>query len=194
EKQEFRAMQRMEKLEARFEMELARVKTQNMSIHWHTEMLIDSDYEIVNVLIVTDYCYYLFVLHDLAGEFYINPFNILCRENHEAELDLEFTCKVMQYEKVIAVICHDEHVDDFIVTVDEHFCMPVDTHILSLDPGQFNFESGLQFFHALHCTELLFFCIGEGEAVVKELIHFQFFMLLSHFCHSCQLNYSHCRL
>jgi len=88
EKQEFRAMQRMEKLEARFEIELARVKTQNMSIHWHTEMLIDSDYEIVNVLIVTDYCYYLFVLHDLAGEFYINPFNILCRENHEAALDL----------------------------------------------------------------------------------------------------------
>src|SRR5690625_6663301 len=59
-----------------------------MNIHWHTEMLIDSYYEIVNVLIVTDYCYYLFVLHDLAGEFYINPFNILCRENHEAALDL----------------------------------------------------------------------------------------------------------
>ena len=88
EKQEFRAMQRMEKLEARFERELARIKTHNMSIHWHTEMLIDSDYEIVNVLIVTDYCYYLFVLHDLAGEFYINPFNILCRDNHEAALDL----------------------------------------------------------------------------------------------------------
>src|SRR5699024_8446554 len=80
------AMQRREKLEDRFAIELARVKTQNMRIHWHTEMLIDSDYEIVNVRIVTDYCYYLFVLHDLARELYVNPFTILGRANQEAPL------------------------------------------------------------------------------------------------------------
>lgn len=96
EKQEYKAMQRMEKLEARFEIELARIKTHNMKIHWHTEMLIDSDYEIVNVLIVTDYCYYLFVLHDLEGEFYINPFNILCHENHEAALDLNRSSRIYE--------------------------------------------------------------------------------------------------
>ncbi|WP_411843967.1 hypothetical protein [Salinicoccus sp. HZC-1] len=88
EKQEFKAMQRMEKLEAKFEHQLSKIKTHNMRIYWHTEILVDSDYEIINVLIVTDYCYYLFVLHELEGEYYINPFNILCHSDHKAVLDL----------------------------------------------------------------------------------------------------------
>ncbi|MFC3419810.1 hypothetical protein ACFOLA_10010 [Salinicoccus hispanicus] len=85
---EYEAMQRMERLEGQFEQYLMKIKTSNMLIHWHAEVLVDKRLEIVNVLIVTDYCYYLFVLHDQEGEHYINPFNILCNMSHEAVLDL----------------------------------------------------------------------------------------------------------
>lgn len=85
---EYEAMKRMEKLEGQFEQYLMKIKTSNMLIHWHAETLVDKRLEIVNVLIVTDYCYYLFVLHELEGEHYVNPFNILCNMSHEAVLDL----------------------------------------------------------------------------------------------------------
>lgn len=88
EQEEFQAMQRAEKLEAEFEEYLSKIDTSNISIHWHCEVMLDQSQEFVNVLLVTDYCYYLFVLHDLKGPHYINPFNILCTEEHEAVLDL----------------------------------------------------------------------------------------------------------
>lgn len=88
EQEEFQAMQRAEKLEAEFEAYLLKIDTSNISIHWHCEVMLDQSQEFVNVLLVTDYCYYLFILHDLKGPHYINPFNILCTEEHEAVLDL----------------------------------------------------------------------------------------------------------
>lgn len=88
EQEEFEAMQRVEKLEAEFEKYLDGIDTANISTHWHCEVILDEAHEFVNVLLVTDYCYYLFVLHDLKGTHYINSFNILCNEDHEAVLDL----------------------------------------------------------------------------------------------------------
>lgn len=96
EAEELKALQRMEKLEKEFEEHLLKIKTGNMEIHWHSEVLIDSDYELVNVLIVTDYCYYLFVLHDFRGEHYINLFNILCDSAHEAVLDLNRSDRIYE--------------------------------------------------------------------------------------------------
>lgn len=88
EQEEYNAMQRAEALEAEFEKYLSGIDTSNISVHWHCEVILDKAHEFVNVLLVTDYCYYLFVLHDLKGIHYINPFNILCNEEHEAVLDL----------------------------------------------------------------------------------------------------------
>ncbi|CAM2953015.1 hypothetical protein [Salinicoccus roseus] len=96
ETKEYEAMQRMEKLEEKFEHHLMKINTTNMRIHWHAEVLIDRQAEIVNVLIVTDYCYYLFILQDLEGEHYINPFNILCSSTHEAVLDLNRSRRIFE--------------------------------------------------------------------------------------------------
>ncbi len=85
---EYHSMQKMEHLESEFERHLMNINTKNMSVHWHAEMHIGNSFEIVNVLITTDYCYYLFVLHDLSGPHYINQFNILCTAEHEAVIDL----------------------------------------------------------------------------------------------------------
>lgn len=88
EQEEFKALERAERLEAEFESYLDKIDTTNISVHWHCQVMLDEAHEFVNVLLVTDYCYYLFVLHDLAGVHYINPFNILCNEAHDAVLDL----------------------------------------------------------------------------------------------------------
>ncbi|WP_020008763.1 hypothetical protein [Salinicoccus albus] len=105
EAEELEALQRMEKLEKEFESHLSKIKTGNMEIHWHSEVLVDSRYELVNVLIATDYCYYMFVLRDLHGEHYINSFNILCDSSHEAVLDLNRSDRI--YE-----IFRDQLIDD----------------------------------------------------------------------------------
>ena len=41
ETKEYEAMQRMEKLEEKFEHHLMKINTTNMRIHWHAEVLID---------------------------------------------------------------------------------------------------------------------------------------------------------
>lgn len=94
---EYEAMQRMELLEEHFDLYLRQIDLSNIEVHWHSEVYIDSDLELINVLLATEYCYYLFILHDFSGEHYINPFNILINKEHEAVYDLNRSTKI--YEK-----------------------------------------------------------------------------------------------
>src|SRR5699024_2640600 len=65
---EYEAMQRMELLEEHFDLYLRQIDLSNIEVHWHSEVYIDSDLELINVLLATEYCYYLFILHDFSGE------------------------------------------------------------------------------------------------------------------------------
>lgn len=96
ETKEYQALRRSEKLEEEFERHLNSIKTVNMEVHWHSEVYVDGRCEFIHVLLVTDYCYYIFILHDLAGGHYINAFNILCDDAHDAVLDLNRSEKLYQ--------------------------------------------------------------------------------------------------
>src|SRR5699024_3771315 len=97
ETEEYEAMQRMDLLEEHFDLYLRKINTKNMELHWHCEVVVGTEHEMINVLIATEYCYYLFVLHDYSGEHYINPFNILINKQYEAVYDLNRTAKI--YDK-----------------------------------------------------------------------------------------------
>ncbi len=88
ETKEYQALCRSERLEEEFEQYLKEIKTVNIDIHWHSEVYVDGRSEFIHVLLVTDYCFYIFILHDLSGGHYINAFNILCNDEHVAVLDL----------------------------------------------------------------------------------------------------------
>lgn len=105
ESEEYEAMQRMDLLEEHFDLYLQNINTSKMELFWHCEVIIGTDHELVNVLIATEYCYYLFILHDYNGEHFINPFNILIDSNYEAVYDLNRTSKV--YEKFKATLIDD---------------------------------------------------------------------------------------
>lgn len=103
ETEEFEAMQRVDLLEQHFDSYLEKVNTVNMDIHWHCEVVIGTEHEMINVLIGTEYCYYLFILHDYADEHYINPFNILINSSYEAVYDLNRTNQVYNKFKEILI-------------------------------------------------------------------------------------------
>ena len=105
ESEEYEAMQRMDLLEEHFDLYLKKINTSNMELFWHCEVIVGSDHELINVLIATEYCYYLFILHDYAGEHFINPFNILIDSSYEAVYDLNRTSKV--YEKFKETLIDD---------------------------------------------------------------------------------------
>ncbi len=96
ETKEYEALRRSEKLEEEFELYLDEIKTANIDVYWHSEVYVDGGCEFVHVLMVTDYCYYIFILHDLTGGHYINAFNILCNDAHDAVLDLNRSEKLYQ--------------------------------------------------------------------------------------------------
>lgn len=105
ESEEYEAMQRMDLLEEHFDLYLKKINTSNMELFWHCEVIVGTDHELINVLIATEYCYYLFILHDYAGEHFINPFNILIDSSYEAVYDLNRTSKV--YEKFKETLIDD---------------------------------------------------------------------------------------
>lgn len=97
ETEEYEALQRMELLEEHFDLYLRDINLTNIEVHWHSEIHIGSKSELINVLLATEYCYYLFMLHDFSGEHYINPFNILVNKAHEPVYDLNRSISI--YEK-----------------------------------------------------------------------------------------------
>lgn len=99
ETREYQALCRSEKLEEEFEQYLSEIKTRNIDVYWHSEVYVDGKSEFVHVLLITDYCYYIFILHDLSGEHYINAFNILCDDAHAAVMDLNRSEKLYQMFK-----------------------------------------------------------------------------------------------
>ncbi|CDZ99351.1 hypothetical protein BN1048_00422 [Jeotgalicoccus saudimassiliensis] len=105
ETEEYEAMQRMDLLEEHFDLYLSKINKENMELFWHCEVIIGTDHELINVLLATEYCYYLFILHDYAGEHFINPFNILIDSSYEAVYDLNRTEKV--YEKFKEALIDD---------------------------------------------------------------------------------------
>lgn len=103
ESEELKALQHIDKLEQQFEQYLGRINTTNMDVHWHCEMMIGTDHELINVLIATEYCYYLFILHDYAGDHFVNPFNVLIDSQYEAVYDLNRTSQVYEKFKEILI-------------------------------------------------------------------------------------------
>ncbi|WP_052256727.1 hypothetical protein [Salinicoccus sp. YB14-2] len=99
ETKEYQALCRSEALEEEFEQYLQAINMTNIDICWHSEVFVDGEREFVHVLLITDYCYYIFILQDLEGEHYINPFNILCTDSHEAVMDLNRSDKLYQMFK-----------------------------------------------------------------------------------------------
>lgn len=99
ETKEYQALCRSEALEEEFEQYLLDINMTNIDIYWHSEVFVDGNHEFVHVLLVTDYCYYTFILHDLEGGHYVNQFNILCTDSHEAVMDLNRSEKLYQMFK-----------------------------------------------------------------------------------------------
>lgn len=133
ETEEYEAMQRMDLLEEHFELYLRKIDTSNMELHWHCEIVIGSDHEMINVLIATEYCYYLFILHDYEGEHYINPFNILIDKNYDAVYDLNRTSKV--YEKFKETLIDDGNFQRPIIV--KHVVMNDTFHLAKRPSEQF---------------------------------------------------------
>lgn len=88
EKKELEQLRKEEELERQFEQQLAQISLDNIEVLWHCEFRDHHCSDIVNVLLATDYCYYLFILKDLEGAFRVNAFNILCNEDNAPILNL----------------------------------------------------------------------------------------------------------
>lgn len=99
ETREYEALARSEKLEIEFEQYLSVIDTRNIDVYWRSEVHVDGRSEFVHVMLVTDYCYYIFILHDLEGEHYVNPFKILCNAAHIPVLDLNQGDRIYQVFK-----------------------------------------------------------------------------------------------
>lgn len=88
ERKELVYLRAQEELERQFEVQLAHIKLDHIEVMWHCEFDNEHSSDIVNVLLATDYCYYLFVLKDLSGIHKVNAFNILCNEDNAPVLNL----------------------------------------------------------------------------------------------------------
>lgn len=88
EKEELLTLQQVDALEASFHEYLSQISTRNIEVVWHCDIEINHKKHIINVMMATDYCYYIFILHDFSGKHSVNAFNILCDKAHNAVYDL----------------------------------------------------------------------------------------------------------
>ncbi len=103
EKKELVHMREQEELERHFEMHLAHIKLDNIEVMWHCEFGDQHCDDIVNILLATDYCYYLFILKDFQGTFRVNAFNILCNEDNAPILNLNEYDSIYQHFRNILI-------------------------------------------------------------------------------------------
>lgn len=103
EQRELQVLREQEELEAKFEQELARICLDNIDVVWHCEFSSQHGGDIVNVLLATDYCYYMFVLKDFKDTHAINSFNILINEKNEPVLDLNQSKEIYEHFRGILI-------------------------------------------------------------------------------------------
>ncbi|HJE19243.1 MAG TPA: hypothetical protein K8V35_02695 [Aliicoccus persicus] len=97
EQKELEVLREQEELEAQFEQQLTQIKLDNIEVMWHCSFDDQHSEDIVNVMLATDYCYYLFVLKDLKGTHSINAFNILVNGNNDPVINLHQSKEIYEH-------------------------------------------------------------------------------------------------
>lgn len=103
EKSELERLQKIDILESKFNQHLAKISSANLDVIWHCDINIKSTVHHINIMLATDYCYYLFILHDFIGKHYINTFNILCNEDNEPIYDFNQSNEIFDHFKQLLI-------------------------------------------------------------------------------------------
>lgn len=103
EQQELQLLREQEELESKFEQYLARINLEHIEVVWHCEFSSHHGKDIINVLLATDYCYYLFILKDLKGTHSLNAFNILCNDSNEPVVDLNESKEIYEHFRSVLI-------------------------------------------------------------------------------------------